>query len=260
MLVFAAIMPHPPESIPGIGNEDDFKAIEKTLHSFDELRKGIENSDPDTVIIISPHAHLEQYSFVINSSSILKGSFVDFGLDDIYEYENNIVFANKLAFAGLMNDLPTHLHESFLDHGALIPIHHLLENIKPKIVHLSFSLMDYHRQYFYGEIIQRVIDMGSGGRVAVVASADLSHKLTPISPAGFSPGALKFDRDILHFLGAYDKASILGLQPEALAEAAECGVRSIIILLGILHGRKHEFNLLSYEYPFGIGYMTARLL
>lgn len=260
MLVFAAIMPHPPESIPGIGNTDDFKAIEKTLQSFDELRKGIEKAVPDTIIIISPHAHLEPYAFSINSADSLRGSFDKFGLDEVHEYENNFVFTNKLAFAGLMNDLPTRLHESFLDHGAMIPLYHLLKNIRPKVVHLSFSLMGYDQQYYYGELIRGLINRGLGGRVAVIASADLSHKLTPSSPAGFSPAAQKFDRDILHFLGANDEASILGLQPDALAEAAECGVRSIVILLGILHGNKYNFNLLSYEYPFGIGYMTARLL
>ena len=260
MIVFAAIMPHPPESIPGIGTPDDLLAIEKTLQSFDELRKGLEESDPNTLIIISPHAHLESYSFNINSASILRGSFEKFGVDAVYEYENNIDFSNKLAFAGSMNEIPAHLHEDFLDHGALIPLHHLLRNINPKIVHLSFSLMDYNCHYRYGEIIQGLIGKGIGGRVAVVASADLSHKLTMASPAGFSPAAIKFDRDILHHLGAKDQTSILGLQPEALNEAAECGIRSIVILLGILHGVDYGFNLLSYEYPFGIGYMTARLL
>lgn len=260
MLVFAAIMPHPPESIPGIGTPGQLKMVEKTLHSFDELRIGLEKVDPDTLIIISPHAHLEPYNFVINSSDLLKGSLAEFGGDDVQSYENDLVFANKLAFAGLMNDIPTLLKENFLDHGALIPLYHLLKNIRPKVVHLSFSLMDYDQQYSYGEVIKSLIDKGLGGRVAVVASAGLSHKLTPSSPAGYSPGAHRFDSDFLHYLGSNDEASILGLQPDALKEAAECGVRSIVILLGILHGSKYKFNLLSYEFPTGIGYLTARLV
>lgn len=260
MLVFAAIMPHPPESIPGIGTKENLEAIQKTLQSFEKLRFGLEKSDPDTLIVISPHGHLDHYSFVINSASELSGSFEKFGLDQSYGYQCNVEFCDNLAFAGSMNEIPVMLREGFLDHGALIPLHHLIQNINPKIVHLSFSLMDYNTHYRYGELIQGLINKGLGGRVAVVASADLSHKLTPSSPAGFSPGAQKFDRDILHFLGANDEASILGLQMDALTEAAECGMRSIVILLGILHGNKYNFNLLSYEHPFGIGYMTARLL
>ena len=260
MIVFAAIVPHPIESIPGIGTPEEIKAIEKTLQSFEALRVDLEKSIPDTLIIISPHAPLEPYSFIINAASNLTGSFAKFGIDQVYEYENNLEFANKLAFAGCMNEIPAHLHKSFLDHGAMIPLYHLLKNIKPKIVHLSFSLMDYKSHYRYGEIIQGVICKGYGGRVAIIASADLSHRLTPSSPAGFSPTAAKFDRDVLHFLGANDQASILNLELRDTAAAAECGIRSIIILLGILHGLQYEFNLLSYEGPFGIGYLTARIL
>lgn len=260
MLVFAAITPHPPESIPGIGTPEDIEAVEKTLQSFDVLRQELERTDPDTLIIISPHGQLEPYSFVINSSSVLKGSFDKFGLDDVFEYQNDIEFADKLAFAGSMNEIPTHLHESFLDHGALIPLYHLLKNIHPKVIHLSFSLMNYEQHYRYGEIIRCLIDKKVGNRIAVVASADLSHKLTPLSPAGYSPSAQIFDCNILHYLGANDEASIMKLHSEDTAEAAECGIRSIVMLLGILHGQKYEFNLLSYEFPFGIGYMTARLL
>ena len=260
MIVFAAIMPHPPESIPGISGADDLRAIEKTLQSFAVLREGLEKSDPNTVIIISPHAYMEPYSFAINSSSDLVGSFEKFGLDETYSYENDIDFANKLSFAASMSEISAHLHESFLDHGALIPLYHLIKNIKPKIVHLSFSMMDYKSHYEYGEVIKGLINKGMGGRVAIIASGDLSHKVTPNSPAGYSPEAEKFDRNILHFLGAGDETSILGRHSDELSQAAECGIRSILILLGCLHATTYKFDLLSYEYPFGIGYMTARLV
>ncbi|EKD58464.1 MAG: hypothetical protein ACD_56C00119G0011 [uncultured bacterium] len=260
MLVFTAIMPHPPVSISGIGNPRELEALEKTLHSFGVLRQELEKSDPDTLIVISPHGNLKPYAFVVNSSDPLVGSFANFGLDQTYEFANNFSFANKLAYAGNMNEIPVEMQDGFLDHGSLIPLCHLLENINPKVVHLSFSLLGYQQQYAYGQVIRNLIDKGEGGRVAVVASADLSHKLTPSSPAGYSPGAQKFDQDIIHFLGSNDEANMLGLQPEATAEAAECGVRSILILLGILHGKKYEFDLLSYEFPFGIGYLTAKLV
>lgn len=39
MIVFAAIMPHPPESIPGIGHPEDFEEIKNTLRAFDELKR-----------------------------------------------------------------------------------------------------------------------------------------------------------------------------------------------------------------------------
>lgn len=259
MIVFSAIMPHPPESIPGIGNDASFSAISKTLHSFDVLRKEFEESDPDTVIVISPHAKLEKYAFVINSASELNGSLANFGQDEAYSYKNNIEVVEKIDFACLMDDLPVHLHPDFLDHGTIIPLYHLLKNIKPKVIQMSFSMMSYQQHYRYGEIIQSIINKGSG-RFAVIASGDLSHRLNKDSPAGYFPGAQRFDLDFLRFLGSNDLASIMGMEQDVIENAAECGVRSIIIMLGMLHGKNFSFKLLSYEAPFGIGYLTGRLL
>ncbi|KKQ52005.1 MAG: hypothetical protein US70_C0012G0013 [Parcubacteria group bacterium GW2011_GWD2_38_11] len=260
MLVFSAIMPHPPTSIPGVGNADDLRVLSKTLNALEALRIGLETADPDTVIVISPHAHLEPYAFVINSESELQGSLSQFGYDKVFTYKNNIEITDELAYACAMNEMPAHLHPSFLDHGTLIPLYHLTKNIKPKIVQLSFSLMDYERHYRYGQIIQKVIDRPNSGRVAVIASGDLSHKITPSAPAGFSPSAEAFDHSVIRFLGSGDLTSLMNMEEQTIQEAAECGLRSIVILLGILHEKKYNFELLNYEAPSGVGHLTARLL
>lgn len=264
MIVFAAIMPHPPESIPGIGSPESFSVIKKTLSAFDQLAKGLEKADPDTILIISPHAKMEAYSFVINSDNPLRGSFQNFNLDRVYDFDNNIEIANKIEYACTMSDMPCVLRASFLDHGALIPLHHLTKKYPPaggpKVVHLAFSLMSYERHYNYGEIIQRIINGSEFGRVAVIASGDLSHNLTKNAPAGFSQKSVEFDHEIIRFLGSNDLASIMGLEEKECQQARECGIRSIIILLGILHGKEYKFDLLSYEGPFGVGYLTARLV
>jgi aromatic ring-opening dioxygenase LigB subunit len=260
MIVFSAMMPHPPMSIPGIGSPDDFKDIPATLEAFEKLRIELENADPDTIVIISPHAHLEPYAFIVNSESDLRGDLSKFGLEDIYEFKNNIEIADKIDYACLMNEIPCLLRSELLDYGSLIPLFYLTKNIKPKIVHLSFSLMTYERHYRYGEIIQKVIDSDDTQRVAVIASGDLSHRLTTNAPIDFSPNAKDFDHSVMRFLGSNDLASLMGMDPEMIKDASECGLRSFIVLLGILHEKKYKFELLSYEAPFGIGYMTARLL
>lgn len=261
MIVFAAIVPHPPESIPGIGKKEDFEKIKKTLNSFDILREGLEKARPDTILIISPHAHMEPYSFVINSASDLKGGFSKFGLDETMSFKNDIEIADKISYRCQMDDVPAHLHPSFIDHGTLVPLFHLTKNINVKVIHLSFSLMSYERHYNYGQVIGKIIDdINLNRRVAIIASGDLSHRLAPDAPAGFSPEAVEFDRRIIHYLGNNDLANILGLDKTSVEEVAECGLRSILVLLGALHEKKHSFELLSYEGPFGVGYLTARLI
>jgi len=49
---------------------------------------------------------------------------------------------------------------------------------------------------------------------------------------------------------------ILDIDQDLVAGAGECGLKSILILLGIMDGIKHDPKLLSYEYPFGVGYMV----
>jgi len=260
MIVFAAIMPHPPESVSGIGNPDDFKAIQKTLDAFGQLRIGLEQADPETIVIISPHAHMEKYSFAINSASELSGNFMKFGLNETHTYANDIGTVDGLEFACLKEELLTCFHQDFLDHGSLIPLYHLAKNIKPKIVQLSFSFMSYNFHYRYGEILRSVIDSNINKRVAIIASGDLSHSLSPKAPAGFLPEAREFDQMVLRYLRANDIASIIKLDQRIAAGIAECGMRAFVILLGALHGRSYEFKLLSYENPLGIGYLTARLV
>ncbi|HEX8974663.1 MAG TPA: AmmeMemoRadiSam system protein B [Patescibacteria group bacterium] len=259
MIVFAAIVPHPPLSIPGIGRKEDFEALSRTMQALDVLREGLEQAKPDVVIVISPHAYMEPYSFTINSAETLTGSLAAFGLDETFSYTNNIEVVDRLSFACMVNELPAHLHPSFLDHGTIIPLYHLLKDISPSVVQLSFSLMSYERHFRYGQIISNVISGEEGKRIAIIASGDLSHRLAPNSPAGYSETAENFDRTIIHYLGTKDIASITGMHEEIAREAAECGARSFMVLLGALQGKKYEFNLLSYESPFGIGYLTARL-
>ena len=45
-----------------------------------------------------------------------------------------------------------------------------------------------------------------------------------------------------------------------MEEAAECGYRSILMLLGVFEGLEIETEVLSYEGPFGVGYAVATFL
>ena len=43
-------------------------------------------------------------------------------------------------------------------------------------------------------------------------------------------------------------------------DAHECGLRSILILQGILSKIKHDPKMLSYEHPLGIGYLVMNFI
>jgi len=257
MIVFTAIVPHPPMSIPGIGSRQDLLAMQKTLEAFGVLRRDLENASLDVVVIISPHAPLEPYEFIINSDPILKGSLSQFGSNEVAEFRNDKEIAELIEYACEQNEIPVRAHSHLLDHGALIPLYHLTKNIQPQVVHLSFSFLDLKIHYSYGELIKTVCK-ASHKRIAIIASGDLSHRLTLDAPAGYSSQAKFFDRRIIESLGERDYLRIFDIHRESAEEAAECGLRSFVILLGTIHGEECQFDQLSYEHPFGIGYLVAR--
>lgn len=257
MITFAAITPHPPIIIPGIGRPEDLKLVSKTISAMENLGKKLEKAKPDTILLISPHAPTDYSTFVINSSPKLVGSFVDFGYDKDFEFKNNLDLVEEIAARANEKDIPVHFHEGFLDHGALVPLYYLTKNVKPKLVELSFSFLDFKKHYAYGEMIGDILAKVKQN-IAVVASGDMSHRLMPGAPAGYSPRGKEFDEKLIDLLSENDVNGILNLDLNFVEEAGECGLRSIIILLGILKGN-FNFNLINYEGPFGVGYLTASL-
>ena len=81
--------------------------------------------------------------------------------------------------------------------------------------------------------------------------------MTLDAPAGFSSRGKEFDGKLIEFLKNKDIDGILNMDPDLVEEAGECGYRSIIILLGVLNGLNWQPEILSYEGPFGVGYLVA---
>jgi len=54
-IVFASICPHPPIILPLVGSEDDRLQVKKTIESLKHLGKKLKETQPDSIIISSPH-------------------------------------------------------------------------------------------------------------------------------------------------------------------------------------------------------------
>jgi aromatic ring-opening dioxygenase LigB subunit len=246
--------------VPGIGNREDLIAVKRGVRAMEELRHELELANPNTIVIISPHAPIERYSFGVNEERTLRGNLRNFGLDKEFEFRNNPEIVKKiLYYCWNNNEMPVHGFESQLDHGALVPLYFLTRNIKPHLVHLSFSFMNLKMHFDYGEILGKLLSDYSGD-VAIIASGDLSHRLTPGAPAGYSERGEEFDRTLVKLFENNEVNRILELKPDFTEEAGECGLRSFVMLLGMLKEKKYQFKKLSYEGPFGVGYLVARLL
>ena len=127
-----------------------------------------------------------------------------------------------------------------------------------KIVVVNIAAMPLLDLYRYGMAIARVAGR-LGRRAAVLASGDLSHRLTRGAPAGYSPKGREFDEKIILHLRDFDPEAIVGMPGSLYEEAGECGLRPITMMLGALDGREVKSDVLSYEGPYGVGYGVAIL-
>jgi AmmeMemoRadiSam system protein B len=261
MIVSATLMPHSPIIIPEIGGKDS-KKIQTTVSAMEGIAEFISDSDPDTIVIISPHSLIWNDFFIFPNNSKIKGSMFDFGHPEI-EYELKIDL--KLATEIFKKIGKKNLAISFfdnekefadLDHGLLVPLHFILkETTSFKILPLSISFLSYQEHIKYGKSLFDIFQK-SPKRISIIASGDLSHQLKPWEKKQYT--GEKFDNTIIENLKKQNYENIFNLDAELIENAGECGYRSLLILLGILENIEHKSEVLSYEGPFGIGYCCIK--
>lgn len=259
-LVFSCIVPHPPIIIPEIG-KGEIKKTNKTIIALKDLEKDFRESRPDTVLVVSPHSPLYPDAFTVSKSAKYSGNFFNFGEFDInMEFSGDVDLAGKIKKEAERVEIPIQLIDnSEMDHGAMVPLYYLSQNYdKFKIVLANFSFKSLKDNYEYGRAIRRVLDLEKDRKLAVIASGDLSHRITENAPAGYHPDGKRFDKELIGLLKNNQVNKILDLDPVYIENAGECGLRSIVILLGILSKSKYNINIFSYEAPFGVGYVVAR--
>jgi aromatic ring-opening dioxygenase LigB subunit len=95
-------------------------------------------------------------------------------------------------------------------------------------------------------------------RVAVIASADLSHKVNEQSPGGATPEGILFDTTVEEATRTNNVEKLMQLSPTVIEGVGQCGFRPIMTLLGTLQDMNVTPKTLCYEAPFGVGYLTTR--
>ncbi len=259
-LVFAAITPHPPILLPNIGKEHLSK-IEKTRQAMDRLEQDLYSAKPDLVLIISPHGELNHAAFTINLCQKFNANFEIFG-----DFNTKLDFSGDLvAFTAAKETIgaksPINIISSpDLDHGCSVPLYYLLRHLKETpIVPIYFSMLDSQAHFEFGKALKDLI-LNSDKRVAVIASGDLSHSLSEGSPAKFNPSGKLFDEAVMNAIISCDYASLINIDHQLVEKASECGLRSILILTGILNDISCKPEILSYEAPFGVGYLVSEVI
>ncbi|MBU0540275.1 AmmeMemoRadiSam system protein B [Patescibacteria group bacterium] len=259
MIVFSAIVPHSPLLLPTVGKEHREK-LKATLQAYAEIEQAVYLAKPNSICIIAPHGTRYPDAYSINLASKYVCGFKAFGdFTTTITAKSDYLMIDRLQRKLRNEGVPLTLSSSEeLDYGYSVPLLLLTQHLTAwKLIPISPSMQDGRAHFEFGRQLKRVLH-AEEARVVVIASADLSHKLSHESPAGDSTEGPLFDQAVRDSLANKDPNTLFSLDSNIVENAAQCGFRPISTLFGVLDGMNLETKVLSYEAPFGVGYLTAR--
>lgn len=259
MLSFAAFTPHTPLLLPEVGKEN-LEKLSATNTALDEIATELYAAKPDVIMVISGHGSAYEDAITIHMDDPYKLDLSKLGGIDVgRQFRPDFLLIDRLQRYLRKADMPASLHaEENLDYGTAVPLLKLTEKLPEiKIVPINTTTgLTAKTHFHFGQALREVIE-DSPRRVAVIASGDLSHCLTSDAPAEFNPKGHEFDDKIQEVISSNNAMGLLSIDPRVAKEVSQCGWRPLLVLFGILDTVNIRSSILSYEAPFGVGYLTA---
>lgn len=265
----AYLLPHPPIILEEIGRGEELKA-EATINGMKIISKDIKAKSPSTIVIISPHGPLFRDAISISVGEKLEGDFGRFGHNELsFKYDNNLELVDEIIKNSIEEKIPIveidqniskqYSVDEKLDHGALVPLYYVDKEYKDyKLVHITYGLLSPEKLFKFGQEIEKATKNLNENTV-IIASGDLSHKLSKDGPYSYSPKGEIFDKRIVSIIEEGKMEDIISFDLDLAEKAGECGLRSLMIMAGTIDKFKLKTKVLSYEGPFGVGYATAKI-
>jgi MEMO1 family protein len=257
----AVLMCHAPIVIPAIGN-DRAGECETTTEAMRGAAQVLTQCGAETVLVLSPHTPRHRQAFGFVTGETLCGDFRSFGIRGLEcrfraDAAAAAAVARQAEQAGL-SMAPSQVQN--LDHGALVPLWFLQEaEYRGRVAIFGFPWEcgnSVSRRF--GQAISAAMD-DLDRSWALVASGDMSHALKPGAPAGFQPRAHAFDAAVVACVQTGRIEDVAGIDPLLRSLAAEDVVESLEAAHGTLGTDHTGMRCLSYEAPFGVGYLVAVL-
>lgn len=260
-VVAAALLPHAPILAPPVGGPRGNQAA-ATIHAMMDAARRVVALAPDALVVLSPHTPRRRGGFALWSERRVRGTFAPFGAPRaVVDFPRDEPLTDALReTAGRAGLHLWRLAGAELDHGATVPLWHLADAgwRGPTVV----VGLDYPGEPGLEELGASLAAAGRAagrGRLAIIASGDMSHRLQPGAPAGFDPRARDFDAAFLQCVRAGQYRRLAELDPELRERAAEDAVDSTLVAAAAADWDATGGEVLSYEGPFGVGYGVAVL-
>lgn len=218
---------------------------------------------PDVLVVISPHGRRDGQRWSVCIADAVSGSFARFGAAEARLRLPGAPTAAALLMqhARALSVELAQLGRGQLDHdhGALVPLYftHQAGYRGPTLI-ITPPARHSESHELLGRAIARAAN-AAGQRWVVLASGDMSHRLSPGAPAGYDPRAAQFDASFRGCIerGALREACTTNAMLRELA--AEDVVDSVAVAAAAVDYSSAGHRTLYYERPFGVGYLEAVL-
>ena len=260
-LSYGCVVPHSPNLVPQVGRERSREAA-RTIEAMAELGIIIgEERRAKNCVVVSPHGPFLPEAFGVWEGKKLSGGMERFQAPDVVV---SVDLADELASAIVdvseRMEIPVGrlLEEWHLDRGVTVPALYLLKQDEIRVVPVAISMLGWEEHWLFGTAIAKAAERIPGETV-IVASSNFSHRVTPDAPHGYSAAGPTFDTRVRDAIERGRLRELLDIPQDLCREASECGFAPLLVLAGAFDGRSVKGRVLSYEAPFGIGYLVAEV-
>jgi len=239
--------------------------VASTTAACAEVGRAVVDAAPGVVVITAPHGARHPTDLTLHTAAHLSGDLGRFGAPEVrIDLPGAVELADAIVEAGIAGVVVRPLASGGLEYSTVVPLSFLRAAgwDGPTLV-VGLPYPGEGDPTTIGDAVARAADR-LGLKIGVIASGDMSHRLTRDAPAGFDPEGPRFDAKVTALLRAHDFQALRHLDPTLLAHAGEDCLDSLLFAAGAIgFGEAVEpgrsSRLLSYEGPFGVGYGVAIL-
>ncbi|MBI2984548.1 MAG: AmmeMemoRadiSam system protein B [Candidatus Kerfeldbacteria bacterium] len=250
-LVFAAVVPHAPLLVPAVAKEHQ-RLTAATRQQLARLAEELHASQPDGLILFTPHGPVINDVLVANVADEYLGELVEFG-----DLKTRLRVRGAPWLGHRFKELAESLHLPLqlqtlprLDYGTTVPLKFLLAG-QPGLPILPLTVAHQPESLLvrFGRVVSSVVQ-SDRRRYALVASGDLTRR---------SETTANFQRPTAEERAMAEAISRLSIDPltDVTIQPSTCGYRPMYLLLASLQGRPGRGVIRSFEAPLKVGLLTA---
>lgn len=263
--VFGCITPHGSEIVEELagGNPDLMRTTRESMTRLGEL---MSKSQPDTIIVLTPHGLRIHGQFSISNSENLYGELSEGDGKITIQRKNDRQLARAIQTTAQERGLPVAavnyataegpLSCLPLDWGVVVPLQFMPET--EIVVITPTRERSFADHLAFGNVLREVASK-TEKRIAIIASCDWAHAHQEDGPYGFHAAAAELDREVVNLLKANKLESLVEFSPQFIEDAKPDGNWQTLILAGAIPEHERIVEVLSYEVPTYFGLICAEI-